>query len=139
MLILLFLLAPTISNAADGLPYKLPLANLADDLNTCGAYHTIVTHCIKNRNKPSDAEVLARQAAAEEFFLTEQIRIAGLIGLKVEAIAAKRKLAVGSMTDEITDCVNLAILLEKHSAACRVLQRDFYEIASEILEKSGVK
>jgi hypothetical protein len=139
MLILLFLLAPTVSKGADGLIDTLPLANLADDLNTCGAYNTIVTHCIKNRNKPSDADALAQQAIVEKFFLTQQIEIATMIGLSAKAFRAKRDMAQQSMTAEIENCVNLAILIQKHGAACQDLQRDFYKIATERLEKSGVK
>jgi len=89
----------------------------------CGAYHSLVSRCLADRD-PKD-QLVAKYRQTSVTFIERAVKVGRGIGLSEEAFSARVEVAKQEMMSETEGvCTSILLLLEKHAKQCKRLYED---------------
>jgi len=97
--------------------------NFSHENIICGAYHSLVSRCLADRD-PKD-QLVAKYRQTSVTFIERAVKVGRGIGLSEEAFSAKVEDAKQEMMSETEGvCASILLLLEKHAKQCKRLYED---------------
>jgi len=110
------------ARAADDEAHRIA-NNFSHENLICGAYHSLVSQCLANRDPKDELVDKYRQTALT--FIERAVKAGRGIGLSEKVISAKVEVPKQEMMSEIDGlCTNISLLLEKHAQRCKRLYED---------------
>ena len=97
--------------------------NFSHENLICGAYHSLVSQCLADRD-PND-QLVAKYRQTSVTFIGRAVKVGRGIGLSAEAFSARVEVAKQEMMSETEGvCTSILLLLETHAKRCKRLYED---------------
>jgi hypothetical protein len=118
-LVTAILCVPVATQAADQSRLREAMGNLSGDNTRCYTYYSVIPNCIRKQ----DPVLAGKTDDAAQRSLKQSFETGKAGGLSQKAMLARTEIDLKEMSADIdNDCVNVAVLLNKHSAFCKDLQ-----------------
>ena len=131
------LLAASLSvgaSAQDESEMRIALGGFSGDATLCYAYYSVLANCIRKQNP----ELATRADEAAQGSMKMSIDAGKAVGISQRAILARTQIDLNEQTADIDDdCINVAVILNKHAPFCKNLQEHGTERLQAIIDGKG--
>jgi hypothetical protein len=129
------LLAASLSvgaSAQDQREMRIALGGFSGDATLC--YYSVLANCIRKQNP----ELATRADEAAQGSLKMSFDAGKAVGMSQRAILARTQIDLNEQTADIdNDCINVAVILNKHAPFCKNLQEHGTERLQAIIDGTG--
>jgi hypothetical protein len=131
------LLAASLSvgaSAQDQSEMRIAPGGFFGDATLCYAYYSVLANCIRTQNP----ELATRADEAAQGSLKMSFDAGKAVGMSQRAILARTQIELNEQTADIDDdCINVAVILNKHAPFCKNLQEHGTERLQAIIDGTG--
>jgi len=121
------LLCFSAAHAEDHAELREAMGDFSGESTRCYIYYSVTSNCIRKQ----DSALAEKTDAAAQRCLRQSFETGKTAGLSQKAMMARTELDLKEMSADIdNDCINIAVLLNKHAAFCE----DFLERSGERLQ-----